>query len=69
MTLVLAILAGWFVLSLVVGVGIGRAARLGSQPPRAARGPLDPEHARTTAFVPAMTPPQQRRQSGHATAA
>jgi hypothetical protein len=69
MTLVLAILAGWFVLSVVVGLAIGRAARLGSEPRRRAGGPLDPARAGATTFVPAMSPPQQRRQSGPAAAA
>jgi hypothetical protein len=69
MTLVLSILAGWFVLSVVVGIGIGRAARLGSEPPRLGDGLVDPAHTGSTATVPTRaTAPQQRRHSGPAAA-
>jgi hypothetical protein len=66
MSLVMAILAGWLVLSVVVGIAFGRAARMGSGQTRLAGGPADPAHARAASYVPAT---QQRRQSGPAAAA
>ena len=69
MSIVLAILAGWFVLSLAVGVAFGRAARLGDDQPRLAGGPADPARALAYASVPAPAPNHAKhRHSGPAAA-
>ncbi|WP_162529881.1 hypothetical protein [Nocardioides caldifontis] len=67
MSLVIAILAGWFVLSLVVALAFGRAARLGSDQTRLPGGPADPAHVPAPAYSP-PTAPQQRRHHGPAAA-
>jgi len=69
MSLVLVILAGWFVLSLAVGVVFGRAARLGNDQPRLAGGPADPARALAYASAPPPAPKHaERRHSGPAAA-
>jgi hypothetical protein len=66
MSLVLAILAGWFLLSLAVALLFGRAARLGGDQPRLAGGSADPAY--TVAVVPAPADASSRRRSGPAAA-
>ena len=66
MSLVLAILAGWFVLSLAVALLFGRAARLGEDRPRLAGGSADPGY--TASVVPAPADATSRRHSGPAAA-
>ncbi len=65
MSLVLAILAGWFLLSLAVALLFGRAARLGEDQPRLAGGSADPAY---TVVVPAPADASPRRHSGPAAA-
>ena len=67
MSLVLAILAGWFLLSLAVALLFGRAARLGEDQPRLAGSAADPGYT-VAAVVPAPTNATSRRHSGPAAA-
>jgi hypothetical protein len=66
MSLVLAILAGWFLLSLAVALLFGRAARLEEGRSRLAGGSADPAYA--VAVVPAPADASSRRHSGPAAA-
>ena len=58
MTILMAVLAGWVLLSLVAGVALGRVARLGSGQTRLAGGPSDPLRTQP-AFASSARAPHQ----------
>ena len=68
MTILMAVLAGWVLLSLVAGVALGRAARLGSGQTRLAGGPSDPLRTQP-AFAPSARAPHPHHHHGPAAAA
>ena len=69
MTILMAVLAGWVLLSLVAGVALGRAARLGSGQTRLAGGPSDPLRTQPAFATAAPNASHQHRHHGPAAAA
>jgi len=68
MTILMAVLAGWVLLSLVAGVALGRAVRLGNDQTRLAGGPSDPLRTQA-ALAHAPSAPRQSHHHGPAAAA